>query len=170
MRRKMSLENAKDQHHCVFAILLDAIQSGAIEDPQTFPSYAVMVAKRQAQQYLQNLSNKPADYDRRLLDDSCSYAKVNSEVMLENAERNALMHQTIAMLKVQEREILDRIYVQEQSSEEICKDMALTETQFRVLKSRAKGRFRRIWPKTVAPVKAQNPVAASHRLAKTSAA
>jgi hypothetical protein len=170
LRRSMSVEHAKHQHHKVFAILVDEIQSGRIRDPLAFPSYAVMVAKRQAQQYLQNVSIKPADYQGRPLDDSSLCLKVNFDAILESAERNALMQQTVTMLKPQEREILNRIYILGQTSEDICTDMALTETQFRALKSRAKGRFSNIRPETVTPVKVQNPVSASHRLAKTSAA
>ena len=34
-----------------------------------------------------------------------------------------------------------RFYLREQTPEEICDEMGLTETQFRLLKSRAKARF-----------------------------
>jgi RNA polymerase sigma-70 factor, ECF subfamily len=36
---------------------------------------------------------------------------------------------------------LTRFYVDEQSQDLICSEMGLTETQFRLLKSRAKARF-----------------------------
>ena len=40
-----------------------------------------------------------------------------------------------------DREILTRFFVQAQSQDQICAEMSLTETQFRLLKSRAKERF-----------------------------
>ncbi len=40
-----------------------------------------------------------------------------------------------------DREILTRFYLMEQSQQQICDQMCLTETQFRLLKSRAKARF-----------------------------
>jgi DNA-directed RNA polymerase specialized sigma24 family protein len=40
-----------------------------------------------------------------------------------------------------EREVLTRFYLKEQSPRQICRDMNFTETQFRLIKSRAKGRF-----------------------------
>jgi DNA-directed RNA polymerase specialized sigma subunit len=40
-----------------------------------------------------------------------------------------------------DREILTRFYLYEQTQEQICDEMNLTETQFRLLKSRAKARF-----------------------------
>jgi RNA polymerase sigma-70 factor, ECF subfamily len=39
------------------------------------------------------------------------------------------------------REILERFYLREQRREQICREMSLTETQFRLLKSRAKARL-----------------------------
>ena len=40
-----------------------------------------------------------------------------------------------------DREVLVRFYLDEQSPEVICREMGLTETQFRLIKSRAKARF-----------------------------
>jgi RNA polymerase sigma-70 factor, ECF subfamily len=40
-----------------------------------------------------------------------------------------------------DREILIRFYLEEQTAEKICGDMSLTDTRFRLLKSRAKARF-----------------------------
>lgn len=44
-------------------------------------------------------------------------------------------------LTARDREILMRFYLEEQSQDQICTEMGLTETQFRLLKSRAKTRF-----------------------------
>jgi RNA polymerase sigma-70 factor, ECF subfamily len=40
-----------------------------------------------------------------------------------------------------------RFYLNEEPQEQICREMALTETQFRLLKSRAKARFGEIGKK-----------------------
>jgi DNA-directed RNA polymerase specialized sigma24 family protein len=40
-----------------------------------------------------------------------------------------------------DREVLTRFYLNEESVDEICKNMDLSETQFRLIKSRAKARF-----------------------------
>ena len=40
-----------------------------------------------------------------------------------------------------DREILTRFYIYEESQEQICRDMDLSENQFRLLKSRAKAKF-----------------------------
>jgi RNA polymerase sigma factor (sigma-70 family) len=44
-------------------------------------------------------------------------------------------------LPKRDREVLVRFYLEEQSAQEICRDLKLTETQFRLIKSRAKARY-----------------------------
>jgi len=65
-----------------------------------------------------------------------------------NPEQAAAFHQKIKfMLEVlsnlseRDREILTRFYLHEETQEQICDEMELSETQFRLLKSRAKARF-----------------------------
>jgi len=48
-----------------------------------------------------------------------------------------------------DREILTRFYLMEQTQQEICDGMSLSETQFRLLKSRAKARFGELGKKTL---------------------
>ncbi len=52
-----------------------------------------------------------------------------------------LIRRVLAELSGRDREILTRFYLHEESQDEICAEMILTETQFRLLKSRAKARF-----------------------------
>jgi DNA-directed RNA polymerase specialized sigma24 family protein len=68
-----------------------------------------------------------------------------------NQERNAILRErmevvkaALAQLDEDEREILERFYLQEQSPEEIMREMHLTATQFRLHKSRAKAKFGQI--------------------------
>ena len=51
------------------------------------------------------------------------------------------MREVLRALSARDREILTRFYLDEQSQEAICCEMELSETQFRLLKSRAKARF-----------------------------
>jgi DNA-directed RNA polymerase specialized sigma24 family protein len=56
-------------------------------------------------------------------------------------EREDLIKKVLSELSDRDREILTRFYLKEQSESKICLEMVLTETQFRLLKSRAKARF-----------------------------
>jgi len=56
-------------------------------------------------------------------------------------QRLELIRQVLDELPGRDREILTRFYIEEQGQDKICAEMGLTETQFRLLKSRAKARF-----------------------------
>ena len=65
-----------------------------------------------------------------------------------NPEEDAIERQRVEIMKrvlhsisPRDREILTRFYLLNQTQEEICLEMHLTGTQFRLLKSRAKARF-----------------------------
>jgi DNA-directed RNA polymerase specialized sigma24 family protein len=51
------------------------------------------------------------------------------------------MRSVLSSISTRDSEILTRFYLLEQTQEEICTEMKLSETQFRLLKSRAKARF-----------------------------
>jgi hypothetical protein len=63
------------------------------------------------------------------------------------------MRASLLSLRPKEREILTRFYLQEQSQETIQQEMNLTETQYRLLKSRSKQKLERITRKTIPPPK-----------------
>jgi DNA-directed RNA polymerase specialized sigma subunit len=56
-------------------------------------------------------------------------------------EHEQMAESVLRSVSMRDREILTRFYLMEQSQEEICIEMNLSETQFRLLKSRAKARF-----------------------------
>jgi RNA polymerase sigma-70 factor (ECF subfamily) len=49
--------------------------------------------------------------------------------------------QTLNSIAPRDREILMRFYLREEPADRICSEMGLSETQFHLLKSRAKARF-----------------------------
>jgi len=52
-----------------------------------------------------------------------------------------IMLEVLREMSKRDRDVLTRFYLYEQSQELICREMKLTATQFRLLKSRAKTRF-----------------------------
>jgi len=55
-------------------------------------------------------------------------------------ERTESLHRALLCLRPRDREILVRYYCEEQSPEQVCREMGLTATQFRLFKSRALAR------------------------------
>jgi DNA-directed RNA polymerase specialized sigma24 family protein len=67
-----------------------------------------------------------------------SGTRENPELLAIEKQRLVLARVAIACLPKRDREILTRFYIEEQSKEQICSEMNLTETQFRLVKSRTK--------------------------------
>jgi RNA polymerase sigma-70 factor (ECF subfamily) len=63
------------------------------------------------------------------------------ENSIMDREEEDLAYRVLRGISRRDREILVRFYLREESQETICEKMNLTETQFRLLKSRAKARF-----------------------------
>lgn len=65
-------------------------------------------------------------------------------ILLEREESREVLNslrEAMATLRVHEQEILIRFYLQQQCPRKICREMKITETQYRLLKSRAKAKF-----------------------------
>jgi RNA polymerase sigma-70 factor (ECF subfamily) len=80
----------------------------------------------------------------------------NPEESLVFRQRAELIRRVLHELSERDREILTRFYLHEQSQEQICSEMGLTETQFRLLKSRAKTRFGELGKKKLSSRSLQN--------------
>ena len=65
-------------------------------------------------------------------------------------EQRELVRWTLTHLSEREGEILSRFYMQEQSQEQICLEMGLTHTQYRLLKWRSKARFEQVSRRQIA--------------------
>jgi len=61
-------------------------------------------------------------------------------IILERQTQEVAMR-LLRSLPERDRNVLTRFYLEEQPAEQICRDMDLTETQFRLIKSRAKARY-----------------------------
>ena len=63
------------------------------------------------------------------------------EELARERQSLSIAGRVLAELNPQQREILRRFYLDEQTPEQICQDLGLTPTQFRLAKSRAMSRF-----------------------------
>lgn len=67
----------------------------------------------------------------------------------ESSEIRRSFNDSMAELKEHEREILVRFYLQQHSPEQICAEMEITPTQYRLWKSRAKAKFGNVGKKQI---------------------
>jgi RNA polymerase sigma-70 factor, ECF subfamily len=139
--RQLGAQDLDDKVHDVFLIITQAIQSGELREPERLMGYVRTVVRRQVAAHIDH-----AVQARR------HQTSLDSGIVLRDndadPERKAIIRQSLSVamkilnsIPTRDREILIRFYLKEQSPSEICRDMDLTETQFRLIKSRAKARF-----------------------------
>lgn len=141
LRRQMPAYLAEERMHDAFMIVLKAIQDGRIEDANAFPGYVITVTKRQYFQHIRSSVNATECSDEFVVNGLPSKVKDNPDSLLEAQRRSTLMTEVLKSMSPERREILNRFYILEQSQEHICTEMKLTDTQYRLLKCRAKTEF-----------------------------
>lgn len=139
--RQLGAQELEDKVHDTFLIVVHAIQRGDLREPERLMGFVRTIVRRQVAAYIDD-----AVHQRREQADIESGTAVadgtqNPEQMAMAGQKAELMKSVLASLSQRDRDILERFYLKEQSQEEICREMALSETQFRLLKSRAKARF-----------------------------
>jgi RNA polymerase sigma-70 factor, ECF subfamily len=139
--RQLGPQDLDDKVHDAFLTITQSIRRGDLREPERLMGYVRTVIRRQVAGYI----GTAVESRRNLVDP-------DHGVMLRDRqpdpERKAIEGQNVELamrvlnsLPRRDREVLVRFYLQEQSPRQICRDMSLTQTQFRLTKSRAKARF-----------------------------
>lgn len=149
--RHLGPEDLDDKVHDSYVIVVQAIQRGEIRDPEKLLGFVRTVARRQVAAHIDQ-----AIQSRREVADQEVGARIPSgastpEQKLLREEQKELMQKVLRGISARDREILTRFYLYEQPQQQICEEMGLTETQFRLLKSRAKARFGAMGKRRLAP-------------------
>ena len=139
--RQLGAQELDDKVHDTFLIVVQAIQRGELREPERLMGFVRTVVRRQVAAYIDKAVHRrreevEMDTVIRLVD-----VGSNPEVIAIAAQRTDMARGILKRMSERDREILTRFYLREQSQEQICDEMDLTETQFRLLKSRAKARF-----------------------------
>ena len=130
--------------------MVNAVKRGDLREPERLMGFVRTVVRRQVAAYIENAVHtrrEQADLETGV---SVADRKENPEQEAMIRQKAALMKSALSALSQRDRDILVRFYLQEQPQEQICQEMSLTETQFRLLKSRAKAKFGEIGRKKLA--------------------
>ncbi len=139
--RHLGSEELDDKVHDTFLVVIQAIQRGELREPERLMGFVRTIVRRQMAAYIGRVSHNRRD----MLDLDSGVRIADPGQSPEEAamfrQRTNMIRRVLAELSLRDREILTRFYLREQPQEQICQEMELTETQFRLLKSRAKARF-----------------------------
>jgi RNA polymerase sigma factor (sigma-70 family) len=141
--RRIGADAADDKVHDVFLIVTKAIINGELRDPDRLMGYVYGIVRKQVASYIDQsvqMRRRRVDVDSESLSDTYPCAERKAIA----SERLGLAIRVLQSISKRDREVLTRFYLNEESAEEICRDMRLSETQFRLAKSRAKARFAKL--------------------------
>jgi len=122
-------------------IVLKAIRSGHVRQPERLAGFVRTVAARHV---FSVIEQRVRSREKEVSLEAGSYTPAAQQTPEQQAmvqQRTELVTKVLEKLSTRDREILVRFYIQEQAPEQICQEMQLTETQFRLSKSRAKAKF-----------------------------
>ncbi len=139
--RQLGPQDLDDQVHDIFLIIAQSIQRGDLREPDRLMGYVRTIVRRQVAAYIDRAVQSRRSHTELGFGMALSDQHPNPERRLIADENTAVALRILNSLHKRDREVLIRFYLREQSPEEICRDMGLTETQFRLIKSRAKARF-----------------------------
>jgi RNA polymerase sigma factor (sigma-70 family) len=139
--RQLGVQDLDDRVHDIFLMVVQSIQRGELREPERLMGYVRSVVRRQTAGFIRgvvnarrsqvavdpaiSLSDRAPDPERRVIEEQ------NTDVAMR----------ILQSLPQRDREVLMRFYLLEQTPGQICDDLKITETQFRLIKSRAKSRY-----------------------------
>jgi RNA polymerase sigma-70 factor (ECF subfamily) len=138
MRRRIGVD-FEDAVQDSFLALLKAIQSGSLDQPAALRAYLCTIMFRRCRlEY-----SKPRLIELESASVQIGSLKTVNQVFaeFEMASKRQYMTDALERLPVQMRIIIEKCFLEEKPKEIIMGELCLTETQFRLLKSRAKLRL-----------------------------
>jgi len=139
--RQLGPQELDDRVHDAYLIVVQAIQRGELRDAEKLMGFVRTVVRRQVAAHIEQAVHSRREFTDLEVGARIADVRSNPEQNAMVDERTQLMQHVLSGISDRDREILTRFYLYEQTQEQICEDMNLTETQFRLLKSRAKARF-----------------------------
>jgi len=155
--RQLGHQELDDKVHDTFVIVVQAIRRGELREPERLMGFVRTVVRRQVAAYIDDAVHSRRDELNLDLGIRVADRRNNPEQSAAFRQKVEFMLEVLRALSERDREILTRFYLDEESQETICREMVLSETQFRLLKSRAKARFgeigkRKLQQKPLLPV------------------
>lgn len=138
--RQLGPQDLDEKVHDIFLIIAQGIQNGDLREPDRLMGYVRTVVRRQVASHIDKVmqarrNQTDLGHDMKLSD------QPSSERCVMDGEIVDLAMRMLNSLHKREREVIMRSWLDGQSPKQICSETGLTETQVRLIKSRAMARF-----------------------------
>ncbi len=141
--RQLGNEDVQDKVHDVFVAAAQAIHSGKLRDSSRLTPFLTTVTRFYTYGQIERRMVRRkyhAPLESTNIPDHC----IDLEQGVYNSQKTRIVREILQSMGAKDRDVLYRFYVAEQSKEQICREMHLTPTQFRLLKSKAKSLFAKL--------------------------
>jgi RNA polymerase sigma-70 factor (ECF subfamily) len=147
--RQLGRDDLQDNIHDVFLTVTQAITDGKLRDPDRLSAFLTTVTRF----YTYSQIEKRVQTRTRMagLDDIDVADAGNLEISAYRRQKMSMVREILRSMPLINSEILRRFYLEEQSKEQICRDLKLTPTQFRNIKSQAKLALAKLGQRKLAP-------------------
>ena len=139
--RQFGPQDLDDKVHDAFLVITQSIQRGDLREPERLMGYVRTVVRRQISAHIQSAIDRRQHYADLELIAPLRDRRPTPEHALVERQKLDLALRMLNSIPKRDREVLTRFYLQEQTPDQICQELQLTATQFRLIKSRAKARF-----------------------------
>ena len=139
--RQLGPQELDDKIHDIFLVVIQAIRRGELREPERLMGFVRTVVRRQVAAHINEAVHNRREFQNIESGITLSDRNQTPEERVMAQQRAEMMETVLRSISRRDREILTRFYLLEETQEQICSEMHLTETQFRLLKSRAKARF-----------------------------
>ena len=139
--RQLGPQDLDDRVHDAFLTIAQSIQRGDLRNPDRLMGYIRTVVRRQVAAEIDSIVQRRRNCTTAEIGFALADRHPNPEGAAIQRQQTEMALRVLRGIPERDREVLVRFYLKEQSAEEICTDLDLTDTQFRLIKSRAKARF-----------------------------
>jgi RNA polymerase sigma-70 factor (ECF subfamily) len=146
--RSVDPQSAEDRLHELLVIVIEAIRGGRLREPDRVMGFVRTIARRQMVAEIRAATTRRRRFVASEVELRASLDQ-SPEAGAAQRETFETITKVMRRLSARDREILRRFYLDEQAPAQICGEMNLTSTQFRLYKSRAIARCRGLRPKAL---------------------
>jgi len=139
--RQLGPQDLDDKVHDAFLTITQSIRRGDLREPGRLMGYVRTIIRRQVAAHIDNIVEARRSRIDPNFGSTLADQRLDPEHEVMEKQNVALALRMLNSLPRRDREVLIRFYLNEQTPQQICDDLGLTETQFRLIKSRAKARF-----------------------------
>jgi RNA polymerase sigma-70 factor (ECF subfamily) len=141
LQRRLGTQDVEDLVHDLFVIVVETIRRGDLREPERLMGFVRTVLHRQMRLGISRMVHKrETSIDLDSMPDLTA-AEPTPEQLAAANQKAAVMKHVLRKMSARDREVLTRFYLHDESPVQIRSEMGLTETQFNLLKSRAKARL-----------------------------